>query len=286
MKKSLLLPFILLILVACASSVPGAVEPTVPPLIESTTPPTAAPNTESKTEMMVGDLPSAVKYNLGETTIVQSRFPEDSRFHDMPVRLNGVLAAPSGGDGPYPVVVIFHGTHPGCPEQEGGVDRWPCDPEVEQPNYQGFAYLVEALAAEGYVAIAPNFNAENTFGFGEGTPGERLSQLVKLHLGAMAEAADGGSNDFGVDLDGRADVSRMVFFGHSRGGEASQLVDQQPGSGHAGCHRNVWLRASRRAASAGPGTDLHSASRFPRAPGRDSSGLRWGRDEPGRAAFL
>ena len=50
------------------------------------------------------------------------------------------------------------------------MDRWPCDPEVEQPNYRGFTYLVEALAAEGFVAIAPNFNAENTFGFGEGTP--------------------------------------------------------------------------------------------------------------------
>jgi hypothetical protein len=139
--------------------------------------------------MTAGEKPTAVTYNLGETTIVQSRFPEDSRFHDMPVRLNGIIAAPTGGDGPYPVVLIIHGTHHGCPEQEGGVDRWPCDPEVEQPNYQGFGYLVEALAAEGYVAIAPNFNAENTFGFGEGTPGERLSQLLELHMGALAEAA-------------------------------------------------------------------------------------------------
>ena len=228
MKKSLLLPFILFILAACASPVPGAVEPTVLPLAEPTISPTVELPTTSETEMTAGVLPVAVEYNLGETTIVQSRFPEDSRFHDMPVRLNGVIAAPSGGDGPYPVVVIFHGTHPGCPELEGGVDRWPCDPEVEQPNYQGFAYLVEALAAEGYVAIAPNFNAENTFGFGEGTPGERLSQLVELHMGALAEAAAGGSNEFGVELDGQADMSRLVFFGHSRGGEgASWLTNSQ-----------------------------------------------------------
>ena len=83
-------------------------------------------------------LPPAVEYNLGDATIIQERFPEDSRFRNMPVRLNGVIAAPEAG-GPYPVVLILHGTHPGCPEVEHGVDRWPCDPAVEQPNYRGFA---------------------------------------------------------------------------------------------------------------------------------------------------
>ena len=227
MKKSFLLSFILFILVACASPAPEASEPTVTSSVEPTISPTAEPTLEP--EMTAGEKPTAVTYNLGETTIVQSRFPEDSRFHDMPVRLNGIIAAPTGGDGPYPVVLIIHGTHHGCPEQEGGVDRWPCDPEVEQPNYQGFAYLVEALAAEGYVAIAPNFNAENTFGFGEGTPGERLSQLLELHMGALAEAAAGGPNDFDVDLDGRADMSRLALFGHSRGGEAASWLTNSQG---------------------------------------------------------
>jgi len=212
-----LLIFMLAGAVACATQ---AAEPPTTPGLEILL---AKPTTEVGTGQQV-----AVEYDLGETTIVQSRFPEDSRFHDMPVRLNGIIAAPSDGDGPYPVVLIFHGTHPGCPEQEGGVDRWPCDPEVEQPNYQGFAYLIEALAAEGYVAIAPNFNAENTFGFGEGTPGVRLSQLIEMHLGALAQAAAGGPNDFDLELDGRADMSRLAFFGHSRGGEgASWLTNSQ-----------------------------------------------------------
>ncbi|MBE2224666.1 MAG: hypothetical protein IAF02_24210 [Anaerolineae bacterium] len=226
MKKSLLHLLMLLILAACASPAPGTAVPTVSPSAEPTIPSTAEPAPTAETNDV---LPVAMEYNLGETTIVQSRFPEDSRFHNMPVRLNGVIAAPTGGDGPYPVVLIIHGTHHGCPEEEGGVDRWPCDPEVEQPNYQGFAYLVEALAAEGYVAIAPNFNAENTFGFGEGTPGERLSQLLALHMGALAEAAAGGPNDFGVELDGRADMSRLAFFGHSRGGEAASWLTNSQG---------------------------------------------------------
>ena len=166
------------------------------------------------------DLPAAVEYDLGEATVIQERFPADSRFRTMPVRLNGVIAAPAEG-GPYPVVLILHGTHPGCPVNDQSVDVWPCAPELEQPNYRGFAYLVSQLAARGYVALSININAENTFGFGEPTAGERLRQLVDLHLGALAEASAGGGSAFGIDLAGRADLHRLVLFGHSRGGEAA-----------------------------------------------------------------
>jgi hypothetical protein len=72
------------------------------------------------------------------------------------------------------------------------------------------------------VALAININAENTFGFGEPTPGERLEQLVTLHLDALAAAAAGGANDFGVELAGRADLSKLAIFGHSRGAEAGR----------------------------------------------------------------
>jgi dienelactone hydrolase len=141
----------------------------------------------------------------------------------MPVRLNGMIAVPQGDGGPYPVVLILHGTHPGCPSQ-GEVDTWPCAPEEEQANYRGFGYLASALAAEGYVALAININAENTFGFGEPVPFERLSQLVDLHMEALAAASAGGENNFGVELAGRADVGRLVLMGHSRGGEAAAAL--------------------------------------------------------------
>ncbi len=179
--------------------------------------PVASPAGDEQAQLTV-DLPPAVEYNLGDAVIIQDRFPADSRFRAMPVRLNGVIAAPAEG-GPHPVVLILHGTHPGCPETEHGVDRWPCYPEVERANYRGFGYLVSALAAQGYVALAINTNAEDTFGFGEGVPGERLEQLITLHLDALATAAAGGVNDFGVELAGRADVGRLAIFGHSRGAE-------------------------------------------------------------------
>lgn len=192
-------------------------------------PPTAAAPTSAPEPLPPSAGPAqAVEYNLGETTIVQERFPAGDRFRNMPVRLNGVIAAPTAGDGPFPVVVVIHGTHPGCPVDEMGVDRWPCAPEVEQRNYSGFAYLVEALAAQGYVALAPNFNAEHTFGFGEPVPGERLRQVFDLTLQALAEAVAGGANDFGVELAGRADLSRLALLGHSRGGEAAVALANDP----------------------------------------------------------
>ncbi len=174
----------------------------------------------------------AVDYDLGEATIVQQRFEAGNRFRDMPVRLNGRIAVPTQGSGPFPVVMVIHGTHPGCPVDESGVDRWPCDPQVEQANYAGFGYLLEAVASRGYVALAPNFNAEHTFGFGEPVPNERLTQLTDLHLSALAEAAaagdGGGAPDFGVDLAGRADPGALTLIGHSRGGEAAVVLAGSP----------------------------------------------------------
>ena len=184
--------------------------------------PAAAETSPAATATQPASLPVAVEYNLGETTITQSLFAEDSRFRNMPVRLNGIIAVPNDAGAPHPVVVILHGNHPGCPVPEGDmVDRWPCDPEVERPNYRGFDYFVRQLAARGYVALSININAENTFGFGEPLPIERLGQLVDLHLKAMAAATQGGANQFGVELQGRADLSRLAFIGHSQGGEGA-----------------------------------------------------------------
>ena len=78
-------------------------------------PPRLPDATRTETPAESGSLPPAVEYDLGEATIIQERFPEESRFRNMPVRLNGLIAAPETA-GPHPVVVILHGTHPGCPD--------------------------------------------------------------------------------------------------------------------------------------------------------------------------
>lgn len=208
-----------------ATDVPPTAEP--PTAEAATAEPTAAPPAEPEATAAAPQLPAGVAYDLGEAIVIQERFAGGTNFREMPVRLNGVMAVPDANypqEGPYPVVLILHGTHPGCPVDEMGVDRWPCDPELEQPNFMGFEYLVRELAARGYVALSININAENTFGFGEPIGGERIAQIVDLHLSALAEAAAGGTNNFGVDLDGVADMQRLVFFGHSRGGEAASWL--------------------------------------------------------------
>ncbi len=172
-----------------------------------------------------GPRPTGVAYDLGDTTIVQERFAEDSPFRNLPVRLTGAIAAPDPAAGPAPVILVLHGAHAVCRNAEGGmVDEWPCDPEREQRNDLGLTWLVEELAAAGYVALAINTNAENTFGFGEVDMGDRTRDLVDLHLTALAEAAGAGRDDFGVDVSG-ADLSRLGILGHSRGGsEAVRLL--------------------------------------------------------------
>jgi hypothetical protein len=192
------------------------------------------PTPEKPVVILTSPLPLAVEYNLGDATITQSIFPEDNRFRNMPVRLNGVISVPQSGNGPFPVVVILHGNHPGCPVPEGDtVDRWPCDANLEQPNYRGFDYLAQELASRGYIAISLNVNPEYTLGFGEPVPLERLGQLLDFHLKALAEASQGGQNKFGVDLKDRVDLSKLVLVGHSQGGEGAYLWVQHEGMDQA-----------------------------------------------------
>jgi hypothetical protein len=208
MKKSiftLLAILWLILLVACAQ-----IEPTTPSPEVSADP---------------GELSSAqvVPYDLGETTLLQDHFPEGSQFRDMPVHLRGVIGVP-GGEGAHPVVLILHGSHQICLSD----DVWPCAADDEQPNYTGFTYLVDALANAGYIALSIDVNAEYTFAFGEAPATMRIIQLIDAHLKALAAANLGESEEFGLDLTGRIDLSRMVWIGHSRGGDyVNWIVRQQ-----------------------------------------------------------
>lgn len=200
------------------TTAPAEPTPTPTAMATLTAVPTAVPPSADR------PLDEMMAYSLGETTIVQSQFSEDSRFRNMPVTLDGVIGVP-GGDGQRPVVLIIHGNHPGCPADESGeAGQWPCDPEQEQRNYEGWSYLVEALADAGYVALAINVNAEYTLGFGEPRPTDRLTQLIDLHLSELARAGRGESTAFGVDVAGRVDLSRLVWLGHSQGGELGNRI--------------------------------------------------------------
>ncbi len=217
--------FILIVTTACSRSdatppEPALAEPTKSSEVVAETTavlPTLEP------EAMPTYTAQIASYNLGETTIVQEAFPEDNRFHNMPVRLEGVIGVPES-DQTHPVVLIMHGSHAICPEEF----QWPCTADEEQKNYEGFTYLVESLAEAGFVALSINVNAEHTLGYGESPPTVRTKQLMDLHLGELAAAQAGESDKFGLDLNGRTDLSQLVWLGHSRGGDfANQIVREQ-----------------------------------------------------------
>jgi len=159
---------------------------------------------------------TVLHYDLGETTIIQDQFPPESRFHAMPVRVRGVLALPAGA-GPFPVVLIVHGSYQFCTAPlVNDVDPYPCPPEADLRQYEGFAELAAALADDGYLALVPDLSAEFNNGFGEPRFGDRAVQILTAHLDALA--AGGG---FDVDLADRADLNRLILVGHSRGGPLS-----------------------------------------------------------------
>lgn len=159
---------------------------------------------------------SVVSYDLGEATILQTQFEASSRFYEMSVSLKGVLAVPSG-DGPFPVALFLHGAYTFCTaEGEFDADAYPCPPENDLKQYEGFTELAQALANRGYIAIVPDLSAEFNNGYSEPIFGNRAIQIIKAHLDALAAGAA-----FGLDVTGKADFTRLVVAGHSRGGALS-----------------------------------------------------------------
>lgn len=85
------------------------------------------------------------EYDLGDATVIQERFPTDSRFYNMPVTLRGVIGVPEG-DGPFPVALFIHGAYPFCSAPlVNEMDVYPCPPDDDLRQYAGFSYLAEVV---------------------------------------------------------------------------------------------------------------------------------------------
>jgi dienelactone hydrolase len=160
--------------------------------------------------------PTVREYDLGVRQFPQ---PLGGRFARMPIRLWGAIGVPAGA-GPFPVVIVGHGAaSTGCPMNENPMadaSIWPCW-DVVQRNDLGMRHLVRALAAAGFVAVAPDVNAAFTDGWGEPLETLRYGQVLDATTAQLARA-NTGSASFGVPLRGRVDLSRLGAAGHSRGG--------------------------------------------------------------------
>jgi len=127
--------------------------------------------------------------------------------------------------GPYPLVVFLHGNHGNCRPPSGDDacetrTAHACeDPRFgTTPNAEGYVYLMETLAAQGYVAVSLSANALNCR---DDFIRERTALIVE-HLRRWTAR----TLPLPSALLAAVDPARTALFGHSRGGEAVSQVPE------------------------------------------------------------
>ncbi|MCB0629217.1 MAG: hypothetical protein KDD15_05790 [Lewinella sp.] len=118
--------------------------------------------------------------------------------------LNGRVFLPKG-TGPFPLVLIVHGNHSMLDYSDGG-----------------YAYLGEMLASRGYIAVSVDENFLNGHWSGDfrGKEMPTRAWLLLKHLEQWRKWNDDPTHE----LSGKADLSRVMLIGHSRGGEAVSIA--------------------------------------------------------------
>ncbi|MCX7790474.1 MAG: YbaY family lipoprotein [Chloroflexaceae bacterium] len=217
-----------MLLAACAA--PPTPSPTA-------TPPSAATVTVAPTTTPL----AARAYRLGQADVSV----EVGGGVVEPLELRGTIAAPAGA-GPHPVVLVLHGSHAVCPMQPQSPEEPMICPQATQfRNDPGLGYLLEALAAQGALALAPDLNTAFRAEFGGlEQETERLRFVVERHLEQLAA----GAPAFGLDPGLTVDPARLYLIGHSLGGNgayeiATAWAEDVPAPGGWGPARALLLLA-------------------------------------------
>lgn len=185
-----------------------------------------------------GPHPTAVEgYQLGDSAFTVPGFPG-------PIEVTGAVHHPRDlRKGPYPVVVLVHGSHQLCdhsgaarlardprqpgasPADEGDPPGWPCaEGERPIPNFRGYDYLATVLASHGFVAVSVSSNGVEAAELVDGGPDDwrgmdARARLIDHHLRLWRQWSAPGSEAFGGRFRGALDLDRVATVGHSRGGE-------------------------------------------------------------------
>lgn len=134
----------------------------------------------------------------------------------MPYKLQGIMAVPVG-EGPFPVVLITHGSHENLDETK----RFDT----------GYDYLVKALAQNGYAAISMDMLMPYIWTYGDDDDMEKSIAVADEHIKSLLKAS-GGEVLYPIDLTNRTDMDKIALIGHSRGGETIfQIAEKQRENG-------------------------------------------------------
>ncbi|MGW0582146.1 hypothetical protein ACWD25_40865 [Streptomyces sp. NPDC002920] len=164
--------------------------------------------------------PGAYRTVTGEYRLDSVKFPGYAEK----IEMQAVVVAPKGATGKRPLALFLHGRHttcykPGTNESTGG---WPCPAGLKPiPSYKGYLQDQKLLASQGYVTVSISANGINAQdGDVEDSGAQARSSLVRQHLAKWANwAAHPNTAPAVVRGAPKADLSKVLLVGHSRGGE-------------------------------------------------------------------
>ncbi|MCL2531046.1 MAG: hypothetical protein FWE40_02670 [Oscillospiraceae bacterium] len=165
-----------------------------------------------------------MEFNLADATGMQAHHFRlgtvdltAANLNIIPGPVDGSIAVPNR-TGPHPLVVLIH-----------GASRM-AHANIHTHVHTGFDYLIKQLAAEGYVALSINVNANYAFAIGEPLSQDGFAlETFDAHMDYLARANAGESVGHGVELTNMVDFTQIHLIGHSRGGEiAETLIRREP----------------------------------------------------------
>ncbi|WP_369220958.1 hypothetical protein AB5J52_02740 [Streptomyces sp. R39] len=144
----------------------------------------------------------------------------------VPVEMQAVVVAPTGVSGARPLALFLHGRHVTCYAPQGGSDdvsgAWPCPAGTRPvPSHRGYLRDQRLLASQGYVTVSISANGINGQDWqAEDGGAQARSSLIRLHLAHWAGWARNPRLAPQIVREApRADLTRVLLIGHSRGGE-------------------------------------------------------------------